>query len=128
VGSLDDKKPEPYRSAVEVEAARDDHDWGSLHWLANAEIGNAAGLTLGRVVIRRGQSNPRHCHPTCEEVLYLLSGRLEHTLGDATFTLNPGDTLSIPAGVFHNAASTGEEDAEMIVAYSSAHRDYLPEP
>jgi quercetin dioxygenase-like cupin family protein len=117
-----------YLAASEVEDARDDHAWGSLRWLANAEIGNAAGLTLGRVVIRRGHSNPRHCHPSCEELLYLLAGRLDHTLGDATFTLNPGDTLAIPAGVFHNAASTGDADAEMIVAYSTAHRDYLPEP
>jgi len=119
--------PRPYLSRSEVEDSRDDHSWGSLLWLANREIGNAEGLTLGRVVIRRGHSNPRHCHPSCEEVLYLLAGRLEHTLGDETYTLNPGDTLSIPPGVFHNARSVGEEDAVMIVAYSTGERDYVPE-
>ena len=119
--------PKPYVSASEVEAARDDTSWGSLRWLANQDVGNAEGLTLGRVVIKRGQSNPRHCHPSSEEVLYLLTGRLEHTLGGETFTLGPGDVLSIPPGVFHNARSTGDEDAEMIVAYSTGKRDFVLE-
>ena len=44
-------------------------------------------------------------HPNCEEVLYLLAGRVEHTLGDQSFTLETGDTLAIPAGVFHNGIS-----------------------
>jgi quercetin dioxygenase-like cupin family protein len=101
--------------------------WGSLQWLASADIGNAAGLTLGRVVIRRGQSNPRHSHPGAEEVLYLLSGRLRHTLGPQSFELSSGDTITIPAGVFHNASSIGDTDADMIVAYSSAHRDFVLE-
>lgn len=102
-------------------------DWGNLTWLAGAGLGNAKGLTLGRVVIKAGESNPRHCHRNCEEVLYLLAGRLEHTVGANSVTLNSGDTLTIPAGLFHNAVSTGEEDADMIVAYSSAERDFVLE-
>ena len=111
----------------ESEAERQETSWGALQWLASAEIGNAAGLTLGRVTIKTGESNPRHCHQICEEVLYLLCGRLVHTLGDASFTLEAGDTISVPAGVFHNATSVGAEDAEMIVAYSSAARDFVLE-
>jgi quercetin dioxygenase-like cupin family protein len=101
--------------------------WGSLTWLAGSQIGNATGVTLGRVVIKAGESNPRHCHRNCEEVLYLMTGRLEHTVGDATVALSPGDSLTIPAGMFHNAVSTGAEDADMIVAYSSADRDFVLE-
>ena len=103
---------------------RRDESWGSLLWLANQQLDNADGLTLGRVIIKRGQSNPRHCHPNCEEVLYLLSGQLQHTLGDETFDLSAGDTLSIPAGAWHNARSVGEQDADMIVVYDSAQREF----
>jgi hypothetical protein len=60
-------------------------------------------------------------------VLYLLAGRLEHTLSDQTFTLEPGDTLAIPPGVFHNARSVGDVDADMIVAYSTGVRDFVLE-
>ena len=109
------------------EAPRIDEDWGSLSWVANSQIGNVANLALGRVVIKQGQANPRHCHPDCEEVLYLLSGRIEHTLGEAIFTLEAGDTFAIPAGIFHNGTNIGDADADMIVAYSSGERGFVLE-
>ena len=108
-------------------AARQEQDWGVLRWLASADIGNAAGLTLGHVTLKAGVANPRHCHRTCEEVLYLLRGTLTHTLGDESFPMGPGDTISIPAGVFHNGVNTGAEDAEMIVVYDTATRDFVLE-
>ncbi len=110
------------RRAGEADAERTDEDWGSLRWLAGRKIGNAGGITVGRVIIRKGQGNPRHSHPNCEEVLYLLRGRLEHTMGDRKVILEPGDTLVVKAGVNHNAVSIGDEDADMIVAYSSGDR------
>lgn len=108
----------------ESEAQGKEEPWGSLCWLASQQIGNAESLTLGRVLIKAGQSNPRHAHSACEEVLYLLSGTLEHTIGDDRYTLEPGDTIAIPRGVFHSAVSIGAEDADMIVAYSSGSRDF----
>jgi quercetin dioxygenase-like cupin family protein len=116
------------RKAAEAEAARIAEEWGSLNWLANAEIGNAEGVTVGRVTIRPGQANPRHSHSTCEEVLYLLSGRLAHRIGNASVILEAGDTLTVPANVAHYAANVGDEDADMIVAYSSGERDFHLEP
>lgn len=102
-------------------------DWGHLTWLAGKKIGNAEGLVLGRVTIKAGKSNPRHRHPKCEEVLYLMSGRLEHTMGDKTFILSAGDTITIAPGIFHNATCIGNEDADMIVVYSEGIRGFEPE-
>ena len=99
-------------------------DWGSLVWLASKQIGNAQGLTLGRVTIKAGHSNPRHRHPKCEEVLYLLRGRLAHTVGDETFIISAGDTISIASGAFHNATCIGETDADMIIVYSEGIRGF----
>jgi len=113
--------------AADSAARRADHAWGSLTWLAGGDIGNADGVTVGRVVIRQGQSNPAHRHDNCEEVLYLLAGRLEHTVGPEQVVLEPGDTLVVPAGVAHHAISVGRVDADMIVVYSSAQRDFHPE-
>jgi quercetin dioxygenase-like cupin family protein len=112
------------RTAADNDANRIDEDWGSLCWLAGKKIGNVEGLTFGRVTIKPGQANPRHRHNDCEEVLYLLSGRLEHSIGDETVTLNPGDILAVPAGVAHHAVNTGDTIADMIVAYSSGERDF----
>ena len=102
-------------------------DWGSLTWIAGKALGNSQGLTFGRVVIKPGKANPRHAHPNCDEVLHLLTGRLEHSIGDDKVAMNAGDTLIVPAGCVHNAANPGPGDAEMIVAYSSGERQFQPE-
>ena len=101
--------------------------WGKLTWIANKTLGGTGGLTLGRAVIKKGESNPRHAHPNCEEVLYLLKGALEHTLGNEKQLLGPGDAIIVPAGVYHNGKNTGETDADMIVAYSSNIRETVLE-
>jgi len=116
------------RTASEAEARRITEDWGSLNWLASKQIGNAEGVTVGRAIIKAGQSNPRHSHSTCEEVLYLLRGRLEHFIGDESVILEAGDTLVMAPYVAHYAINIGQEDADMIVAYSSGERDFRPEP
>ncbi len=114
-------------TAAEAEASAVHEEWGSLAWKASANIGNAEGLTLGRVLIRRGHKNPRHTHNTTEEVLYLMRGRLRHTLGGEEYVLEAGDTLRIPPGVYHDAENIGEEDADMVVVYASGHRDFQRE-
>jgi quercetin dioxygenase-like cupin family protein len=114
------------RTAAQAGAARIDEPWGSLNWLASAGIGNAEGVTVGHVTIQAGCSNPRHSHTACEEVLVLLRGRLEHSIGDETVLLEAGDTLTVAAHVPHGAVNVGDEDAEMIVAYSSGVRDFVP--
>lgn len=116
------------RRTAEAENQRIAEEWGSLNWLASAKIGNAEGVTVGRVTIRPGQANPRHSHSSCEEVLYLLAGRLEHWIGDESVILEPGDTLTVPAHVAHYAVNVGDGEADMIVAYSSGERDFQLEP
>ncbi len=99
-------------------------DWGSLSWVASKPLGNAEGLTVGRATIKVGQTNPRHRHPKSEEVLYLLKGRINHTLDDKTITMSAGDVITIAPGVFHNASCIGNEDADMIVVYSQGTRGF----
>lgn len=108
-------------------ASREETPWGSLTWMVSGSIGNSAEMTLGRVCIKAGESNPRHCHPDCEETLYLLRGRLLHSYGDQQVEMGPGDTLSIPAGVHHNGKCIGVEDADMIVIYGSPQRGFVKE-
>lgn len=101
-----------------------EEEWGSLQWLASQQIGNAEGLVLGRVIIKPGCSNPRHTHTTCEEVLYLMRGRLEHTVGETSVIVSAGDVITLPPGVYHSATNIGEVDADMIVVYSAGTRDF----
>ncbi|MBN1349980.1 cupin domain-containing protein [candidate division KSB1 bacterium] len=116
-----------FRSAEDNGKDTVEKEWGSITWLANQAIGNATELTLGRVRIKFGCTCPRHCHTNCEEVIYVLKGTLEHTVGGETLRLSQGDTLTIPAGVYHGASAVGDLDSEMIVAYPEGTRDYTAE-
>lgn len=97
--------------------------WGKIVWLVSRSLENSETMTFGRVTINAGEANPRHRHPNCDEVLYLLSGRLEHSLGGERFIMEPGDVVSIPTGVWHNARALGAENAEMTISFSSADRE-----
>ena len=116
-----------YRSSGEAEAKRVKEAWGSLTWLANHELTQGQDITLGRVVIKKGMSNPKHSHPNCAEVLYLLRGELWHVIGDEAVLMQAGDTMLVPAGVPHVAFSVGDQDAEMMVAYPSGQRQFKAE-
>lgn len=115
------------RSRAEAEAERIEEPWGSLNWLANDALGNSANLTLGRVIIKKGHSSPRHSHPNCDEVLYLLKGKLKHIVGNQTFVVEPGDTTVAPANTAHITLNIGDEDADFILAYSSGDRRFREE-
>ncbi len=105
------------------EGQRQDFDWGHIEWSASGQIGNSATMTFGRVTIKSGRANGAHKHPNCDEILHLISGELEHRVGDETYRMKPGDTIVLSAGVRHGAHSIGAEDAVMVVAYSSASRE-----
>lgn len=116
----------PMRTTVvhTAEAPKEEFDWGSTSWCISGAAGNSDSLTFGKVVIRSGASNPRHGHANCDEVLYLLSGEVDHHADDMeTVHMEPGDAIFIPAGVAHWAKCVSAEDAEMIVVYSSPERE-----
>lgn len=98
--------------------------WGTLDWVANQKLTKTRGMTLGRVVIRAGKSNPPHHHSNCDEVLLLLAGKLRHWIGRRSWILKPGDALVIPRSADHWAQALGRADAVMIVAYNSGRRAF----
>jgi quercetin dioxygenase-like cupin family protein len=97
-------------------------DWGSIQWLVNGRRLADSQLTFGYVEIKAGLKNPRHYHPNCDEVLYLLEGELDHSLGDDLYHLTAGMAIHIPTGIAHDAVNRGAQVARMVVAYSSGDR------
>ena len=97
-------------------------DWGAIRWLMNGALDADAAQTLGVVYILPGERNPRHYHPNCEELLFVLSGECEHSFEERSVRLRPGDLIRVPAGVRHNAVNTGWEPVRMLVCFSSPDR------
>ena len=94
---------------------------------ASAPLATASTGAREVSVIRQrqapGGNNPSHSHDR-EEVLVLLAGTLEVTLGATTHTLRPGDTLVIPAQVPHQLRAGDEEPAEWLLAAPAGYRFY----
>jgi quercetin dioxygenase-like cupin family protein len=96
--------------------------WGAIRWLHSGSINEGAEQTFGLVYINPGQANPRHYHPNCEEVLYVLSGTCAHTYGEDEYELGPGDSILVPQGVIHHAINKGWEPIRAIISFSSGDR------
>jgi quercetin dioxygenase-like cupin family protein len=66
---------------------------------------------------------PRGEAIVAEEILYLMSDRVEHSVEEKKITASAGDVFTVGPGVYHQATNTGSEDAHMIVAYSEGNRE-----
>ena len=109
------------RRASEAEQVR--MESGALTWFASRQLGNSETMTVGCATLPPGGMNPRHFHPNCEEVLHVLHGSILHTMDDEEAAMGPGDTVTIPANVVHNARNTGDTDALLFICFSSADRE-----
>jgi quercetin dioxygenase-like cupin family protein len=59
---------------------------------------------------------PRHIHPTVEESLTVVRGRVAGWLaGEGEKVLGPGDTLRVPPNTGHGWRPIGDEDVRMLV-------------
>jgi quercetin dioxygenase-like cupin family protein len=101
-------------------------EWGEISWVDSGELTDSDSLTVGKVTIVGGAENPEHYHPNCDETLYLLEGELEHTIGEESVDLGPGDCIHIPAGERHKAFNHGEADAVAVISYDTGDRGFEP--
>ena len=107
-----------------AEAEYLEHDWGELHWFAAGRFGNSDEMTFGKCVLRPGCGNPPHSHSNCEEILHVLSGYIRHYVdGQGDVEMVPGDTITIPPNIRHSAENVGDEDAHLMIAFSSPERE-----
>jgi len=96
--------------------------WGEIRWLYHRHLAADAEMTFGVVTIRRGERNPMHSHGNCEEILYLLEGELDHYVDSECIHLSAGAMIRLPRDAEHYAVNVGDEDAVMVVCYSSPVR------
>lgn len=116
------------RNEPVVSVARDPASalpWGSMQWLCSGALFEDAQQTFGYVEIDPGAKNPKHYHPNSDEVLYLLAGELDHSLGEMVHHLQPGMAIHIPQGVAHDAINRGKAVARMLVAYPTPERQVV---
>ena len=72
----------------------------------------------------QGAVLPVHKHPH-EQTGYLVSGRLDLTIGSETRRQGPGDSWCIPGDTEHGAKALA--DAIAVEVFSPVREDYLPQ-
>lgn len=120
LGNLGTRQTEP--TVTVSHAAENRTPWGYMQWLCSGVLFGDAQQTVGYVEINPGEKNPRHVHPNSDEVLYLLEGELDHSLGEEIVHVTPGMAIHIPQGVGHDAFNPGQQVARMIVTYPTPDR------
>jgi quercetin dioxygenase-like cupin family protein len=108
----------------DVGAAAEATDFGSVHWAAREGDPAGAEQTIGLAVFDAGKSNAEHIHPNCEEVVYVLDGEVEHTLGDQRTTLRAGDLIVVPRGIAHRLMNTSTSPVRTYIVFSSPDRRF----
>jgi len=73
--------------------------------------------------LEAGNVLPMHSHDQ-EQTGYLISGSLLLTIGEETFSVEPGDSWCIPGNVVHGAQICS--DAVAIEVFAPIRKDYLP--
>ncbi|PJF23898.1 MAG: cupin domain-containing protein, partial [Phototrophicales bacterium] len=81
-------------------------------------------VMLCEFYLLRGAVVPNHQHMN-DQVGYVISGKIELTIGGQTRVLEPGDSYAIPGGIEHSAVAL--EDSVLIDTFSPPRDDYRTE-
>src|SRR5262245_8364950 len=78
---------------------------------------------MTEVRLVQGAVLPRHSHHH-EQTGYLVAGRLDLTIGEATYRVEPGGSWCIPGNVEHSAVA--RENSVAIEVFSPVREEYIP--
>lgn len=74
----------------------------------------AGSISVHEGVLAPGAEVPRHVHDEADQLLYVVEGEIEVTVGEASFVARGGDLVSKPHGVAHGFANGGDLPARVL--------------
>jgi quercetin dioxygenase-like cupin family protein len=106
------------------DAVSETTEWGSVTWLARGTSPAGLESSLAIADFAAGEGNAEHAHPDCEEIVYVLEGAVEHTLGDEVTMLQAGDLIVVPRDTAHRIRG-GANGARALIVFSSPERTFV---
>ena len=82
-------------------------------------------ILLCRVTYEPGKHVPWHAHEHTEQVMFILDGEVEMTIGNETRSLGPGDVAVVNRGLRHTLHSTG--GVTFMEALAPVPLDHVPD-
>ncbi len=108
------------RFVTSKEAVVEELPWGPHEWLARAGLTESKLLQLVRVSMPAGKAHRFHRHPAMEEVLYVVSGRVQQWVGRAHRVLGPGELAHVPVDEVHGSYNVFAEPVVFLAILSPA--------
>lgn len=109
--------------AIEIRVALADRPgYSPESGLTRQVLASNEKLMLVRHVMQAGWKGARHSHPH-EQLVYVISGHLRFTSGDATFEAIAGDSFIVPGGVEHEASAL--QASEVLDVFTPWRDDYV---
>ncbi len=110
----------------DIGAAADEMAFGRVHWAVRDGDPPGAETTVGLAIFDAGKGNVEHIHPNCEEIVYVMEGEVEHTLGAQSVKLRAGDLIVVPRNVPHRLFNTSGATVRTYIVFSSPDRQFVP--
>lgn len=110
------------RSLLQAEAVYDGA-LGSVRRLTGDSFPILNRLSMKRLLMKPAAIREAHWHANANELACCLSGTVLITIVDnadvvSVFTLTPGQMFYVDSGSLHSIENVGEEDAELIIAFT----------
>lgn len=99
---------------LQAETPRDAPEWGTLAWLSNPPSTGSRHLTVVDVAQAPGEGHNFHRHPRQEEVIFVVSGKVEQWIEREKRILAPGDAVYVDTGSVHAFFNVGDSDAKLL--------------
>lgn len=74
----------------------------------------AGSISVHEGLLSPGAEIPVHVHDEADQLLYVVEGEVEVTVGDVSFVARGGDLVSKPHGVAHGFANHGDLPARVL--------------
>ena len=95
------------------------HDGVGIHAIGGDQV------LMCRATYQPGSTVRRHSHPDTEQLMLIVEGSVEMTIGDETKTLDVGDVAVVNRGVEHELYSAN--GVTFIEALSPVPLDHVPD-
>jgi quercetin dioxygenase-like cupin family protein len=103
-------------------------DWSKSEWQPvrpgierKTFSSDAATLALHRV--QPGHEKRPHSHPH-EQIVYMISGRMDFHVDGEVHRLGPGGVIAIPPNAIHHGEVVGEEEAINLDVFTPRRSEY----
>ncbi|MCD6406270.1 cupin domain-containing protein, partial [Candidatus Aerophobetes bacterium] len=94
------------------EGKAENYDWGT-YLVSTAGCIDPKVFSVGQTYILPGKGHLTHSHEDMDEILFIISGKGEATVGESKGEVSAGDMIYVPAGVNHSLVNTGWEPLKL---------------